>query len=91
MVQRCQLENGQEPQVCEGKGKIRDWCDVGKAIARRVGMKGMVSVTPIYAYKGCFFVDPARRAQWIQDQGSFNSERRDYCSEEMVAKRELSR
>ena len=48
--------------VCESKGKIRDWCDVGKAIARRVGMKGMVSVTPIYAYKGSFFVDSARRA-----------------------------
>ena len=48
--------------VCESKGKIRDWCEVGKAIARRVGMKGMVSVTPIYAYKGSFFVDSARRA-----------------------------
>ena len=57
--------------VCESKGKIRDWCEVGKAIARRVGMKGMVSVTPISVYKGCFFVDSARRAQWIQDQGSF--------------------
>ncbi|RVW89233.1 hypothetical protein CK203_032669 [Vitis vinifera] len=59
--------------VCESKGKIRDWCDVGKAIARRVGMKGMVSVTPISVYKGCFFVDSARRAQWIQDQGSFTA------------------
>ncbi|RVW67199.1 hypothetical protein CK203_065146 [Vitis vinifera] len=57
--------------VCEGKGKIRDWCEVGKAIARRVGMKGMVSVTPISAYKGCFFVESARKAQWIQDRGSF--------------------
>ena len=59
--------------VCESKGKIQDWCDVGKAIARRVGMKGMVSVTPISAYKGCFFMDSARRAQWIQDQGSFTA------------------
>ena len=59
--------------ICESKGKIRDWFDVGKAIARRMGMKGMVSVTPIYAYKGCFFVDPARRAQWIQDQGSLTA------------------
>ena len=57
--------------VCESKGKIRDWCEVGKAIARRVGMKGMVFVTPISAYKGCFFVESARKAQWIQDQGSF--------------------
>ncbi|RVW76917.1 hypothetical protein CK203_051555 [Vitis vinifera] len=57
--------------VCEGKGKIRDWCEVGKAIARRVGMKGMVSVTPISAYKGCFFVETARKAQWFQVRGSF--------------------
>ena len=57
--------------VCEGKGKIRDWCEVGKAIARRVGMKGMVSVTPISAYKGCFFVETARKAQWFQERGSF--------------------
>ncbi|RVW29710.1 hypothetical protein CK203_105775 [Vitis vinifera] len=57
--------------VCEGKGEIRDWCEVGKAIARRVGMKGMVSVTPISAYKGCFFVENARKAQWFQERGSF--------------------
>ena len=56
--------------ICESKGKIRDWFDVGKAIARRMGMKGMVSVTPISDYKGCFFVDSARRAHWFQDQGS---------------------
>ena len=35
-----------------------------------MGMKGMVSVTPISDYKGCFFVDSARRAHWFQDQGS---------------------
>ena len=59
--------------VCESKGKIRDWCEVGKAIARRVGMKGMVSVTPISVYKGCFFVDSERKAQWIQNQGSLTA------------------
>ena len=36
-------------------------------------MKGMVSVTPISAYKGCFFVESARKAQWIPDQGSFTA------------------
>ena len=35
-----------------------------------MGTKGMVSVTPISEYKGCFFVDSARRAMWFQDQGS---------------------
>ncbi|RVW36396.1 putative ribonuclease H protein [Vitis vinifera] len=50
--------------ICE------NWFDVGKAIARRMGMKGMMSVTPISDYKGCFFVDSKRRAHWLQDQGS---------------------
>ena len=56
--------------ICESKGKVLDWFYVGKAIARMMGTKGMVSVTPISAYKGCFFVDSARRADWFQDQGS---------------------
>ena len=56
--------------ICESKGKILDWFDVGKVIARMMGTKGMVSVTPISEYKGCFFVDSARRAMWFQDQGS---------------------
>ncbi|RVX07687.1 hypothetical protein CK203_021949 [Vitis vinifera] len=76
--ERALKEKLKKPQ--ESKGMYRgEWsyADVvaekgpRNAIARRVGMKGMVSVTPISAYKGCFFVDSARRAQWIQDQGSF--------------------
>ena len=54
--------------ICESKEKVQDWVHVGKAIARMMGMKGMVSVTPISAYKGCFFVDSTRRAQWFQDR-----------------------
>ena len=53
--------------ICESKGKVQDWFYVGKAIARMMDMKGMVSVTPISAYKGCFCVDFARRADWFQD------------------------
>ena len=52
--------------ICESKGKVQDWFYVGKAIARMMGTKGMVSVTPISSYKGCFFVDSARRAYWFQ-------------------------
>ena len=40
--------------ICESKGKILDWFDVGKVIARMMGTKGMVSITPISEYKGCF-------------------------------------
>ena len=34
-----------------------------------MGTKGMVSVTPISAFKGCFFVDFVRSTEWFQDQG----------------------
>ena len=30
-------------------------------------MKGMVSINPISAFKGCFFVSSARRAEWFQE------------------------
>ena len=54
--------------ICESKGKVQDWFYVGKTIAKMMGIKGMVSVIPISAYKGCFFVDSTRRAQWFQDR-----------------------
>ena len=41
--------------ICESKGKVQDWFYIGKTIARMMDTKGMVSVNPIYAYKGCFF------------------------------------
>ena len=56
--------------ICESKEKVQDWVHVGKAIVRMMGMKGMGSVTPISAYKGCFFVDSTRRVEWFQEQGS---------------------
>ncbi|KAJ9672084.1 hypothetical protein PVL29_025649 [Vitis rotundifolia] len=34
-----------------------------------MGTRGMVFVTPISAYKGCFFMDSARRAEWFQERG----------------------
>ena len=55
--------------ICESKGKVLDWFYVGIAITRMMGTKGMVSVTLISTYKGCFFVDSARRADWFQEQG----------------------
>ncbi|KAL6348600.1 hypothetical protein AAG906_016120 [Vitis piasezkii] len=55
--------------ICECKEKVQDWIHEGKAIARMMGTKGTVSITPISAFKGCFFVDSARRAEWFQEQG----------------------
>ena len=56
--------------IFESKGKVLDWFYVGKVIARMIGMKGMVFVTPISNYKGCFFMDFAKRANWFQDPRS---------------------
>ncbi|RVW22715.1 hypothetical protein CK203_103820 [Vitis vinifera] len=58
--------------ICESKEKVQDWVHVGKAIAGMMSTKGMVSVTPISAYKGCFFVDSARRVEcrgWLELKG----------------------
>ena len=54
--------------ICESKEKVQDWTDEGKAIARMLGVKGMVSINPISACKGCFFVSTAGRAKWLQEQ-----------------------
>ena len=55
--------------ICECKEKVQDWTHEGKVIARMMGTKGMVSITLISAFKGCFFVGSARRAEWFQEQG----------------------
>ncbi|RVW29588.1 hypothetical protein CK203_105042 [Vitis vinifera] len=54
--------------ICECKEKVQDWTDEGKAIVRLLGVKGMVSINPISAFKGCFFVSTAGRAKWLQEQ-----------------------
>ncbi|RVX08240.1 hypothetical protein CK203_017634 [Vitis vinifera] len=54
--------------ICECKEKVQDWTHEGKAIARMMGVKGMVSINPISAFKGCFFVSSARRVEWFQEQ-----------------------
>ncbi|RVX05089.1 hypothetical protein CK203_020180 [Vitis vinifera] len=56
--------------ICECKEKVQDWIHEGKAIARMMGVKGMVSINPISAFKGCFFVSTAGRAKWFQEQES---------------------
>ena len=63
----CQLENGDRAVICECKEKAQDRAQVGKVIARMMGTKGMVSITPISAFKGRFFVDSARSAEWFQE------------------------
>ncbi|KAJ9680405.1 hypothetical protein PVL29_019666 [Vitis rotundifolia] len=54
--------------ICESQEKVQDWTHEGRAIARMMGMKGMVSINLISAFKGCFFVSSTRRER-VHDQG----------------------
>ncbi|RVW67096.1 hypothetical protein CK203_063183 [Vitis vinifera] len=38
--------------ICECQEKVQDWTHEGKAIARMMSMKGMVSINPISTFKG---------------------------------------
>ncbi|RVW47113.1 hypothetical protein CK203_105485 [Vitis vinifera] len=53
--------------ICESQEEVHDWTHVGRAIARMMGMKGMVSINAISAFKGCFFVSTIRRAESVHD------------------------
>ena len=43
--------------ICESGVGMQDWVDLGKIIAKKFNMIGMVSITPFLASKGLFFVD----------------------------------
>ena len=42
--------------ICERTILGIGWFHEGKAIARLLGIKGMISINPFSDYKGCFFV-----------------------------------
>ena len=48
---------------------VQDWGVVGKALARMMGVRGMISINPFSAFKGVFFVDLVERVDWLQVQG----------------------
>lgn len=55
--------------ICDSKDSIKDWSEVGRAIARFLGLKGMVSVSPFFFFKGLCFVDSVGRAHCLQKLG----------------------
>ncbi|RVW90710.1 Transposon TX1 uncharacterized 149 kDa protein [Vitis vinifera] len=73
--------------ICECKEKVQDWTHEGKAIARMLGVKGMVSINPISAFKGCFFVSTSRKSKMVTRAGETFSERKACSPKKMVAKR----
>lgn len=60
------MEKWARTVICESKNDIEDWSDVGRAIARVLCLKGMVSVTPISFFKGLLFVDSVGSALWLK-------------------------
>ena len=55
--------------IFECQGKVQDWGIAGKALARMMGARGMISINPFTNYKGVFFVDSVERAEWFQERG----------------------
>ena len=54
--------------ICERTKLGMGWMQEGKAIARLLGIKGMISITPFSDFKGCFFVDTKEKAEWLQER-----------------------
>ncbi|KAL6345923.1 hypothetical protein AAG906_025203 [Vitis piasezkii] len=42
---------------------------VGKALARMLRVRAMISINSFIAYKGVFFVDSIERMEWLQERG----------------------
>ncbi|RVW75033.1 hypothetical protein CK203_053701 [Vitis vinifera] len=47
--------------VCESKFDRENWAEVGRSVARSLGKKGVVTVVPISARNGVFFVETMRK------------------------------
>ena len=48
--------------ICEGREAVEDWGVASKALARLLGVKGVISITPFTTSKGIFFVDSVEKA-----------------------------
>eukprot|EP00261_Vitis_vinifera_P033060 XP_019074303.1 PREDICTED: uncharacterized protein LOC109122251 [Vitis vinifera] len=53
--------------VCESKFDRENWAEVGRSVARSLGKKGVVTVVPISARNGVFFVETIEEAIFLHD------------------------
>ncbi|WJZ95283.1 hypothetical protein VitviT2T_014063 [Vitis vinifera] len=53
--------------VCECTADCDNWVEVGSALARRLGQKGVVTIVPFLGRKGLFFVETIEEALSLQD------------------------
>ncbi|RVW27494.1 hypothetical protein CK203_092027 [Vitis vinifera] len=53
--------------VCESKFDRENWAEVGRSVARSLGKKGVVTIVPISAGNGVFFVETIEEAIFLHD------------------------
>ena len=53
--------------VCECQDGAANWAEVGRAMARRLGHKGVVTIVPFAGGKGLFFVETLEEALSLHD------------------------
>ena len=53
--------------MCECNDDSVKWVEVGRAVARSLGKKGVVTIVPISGGKGVFFVETTKEALFLQD------------------------
>ena len=56
--------------MCECQDGAVNWAEVGRAMARRLGHKGVVTIVPFARGKGLFFVETLRKLYHYTIQGS---------------------
>ncbi|KAJ9701098.1 hypothetical protein PVL29_006446 [Vitis rotundifolia] len=55
------------PMVCECHADFVNWAEVGRAMAKRLGHKGVVTIVPFFGGKGLFFVETIEEAFLLHD------------------------
>ena len=53
--------------LCESKFDRENWAEVGRSVARSLGKKGVITVVPISARNGVFFVETIEEAIFLHD------------------------
>ena len=62
--------------VCESNDDSANWAEVGRAVARSLGKKGVVTIVPISGGKGVFFVETTEEAIFLHDMRNLRVEER---------------
>ena len=62
--------------VCERNDDSVKWVEVGRAVVRSLGKKGVVTIVPISGGKGVFFVETTKEAIFLHDLRNLKVEER---------------